>query len=94
MGPRPSRARSVEYAFTNVLPIGTPLYIQDSGQVWETSIGTTEWTELDVPKSAELTLNANRLHFEVCFGVALPPPQPILDWRWGTMQQDMEHMAE
>ena len=50
-----------------VLPSGTPLYIQDSGQVWETSIGTTEWTELVVPKSAELKLNAKQVAIRSVF---------------------------
>ena len=34
---------------------------------FETSIGANEWTELDVPKSAELTLNAKQVALRSMF---------------------------
>ena len=43
-----------------LLPTGSPLYVQDRGRVWETSIGGSDWTELSVPKSAERQLNAKQ----------------------------------
>ena len=47
--------------FPTMLPNDTQLYIQDRGQVWKTTIGTSAWTELQVPKSAELRLNAKEI---------------------------------
>jgi len=53
--------------FPTMLPTDTPLYVQDRGQVWQTTIGTSTWTELQVPKSAELRLNAKELTARTIF---------------------------
>ena len=50
-----------------ILPTDSTLYIQDRGRVWETNIGTEDWTELSVPKYAELQLNAKQTTIRTVF---------------------------
>ena len=44
-----------------VLPINSTLYVHNQGRVWEGVVGQKEWTELVVPRSAELRLNAKQI---------------------------------
>lgn len=55
------RTAELSKVLNHVLEPEDLVYIHHSGRVWQNSIGSTEWTELEVPKFAEAKLNAKRI---------------------------------
>jgi hypothetical protein len=55
------RTAELSNVLNHVLEPEDLVYIHHAGRVWQNSIGTTEWTELEVPKFAEAKLNAKRI---------------------------------
>ena len=51
----------------SVLEKDTRLLIHDSGRVWETNVGSNQWTELKVPKFAETRLQAKKITGQTLF---------------------------
>jgi hypothetical protein len=51
----------------SVLEKDTRLLVHDSGRVWETQVGSNQWTELKVPKFAETRLQAKKITGQTLF---------------------------
>jgi hypothetical protein len=57
----------LDFVLSNILPTGSELYVHNSGEVWTTNIGTTEWAQLDVPRYVENRANAKVISGKVLF---------------------------
>ena len=57
----PTEQMELSLVLEPLLPVNSTLYIHNQGRVWESTIGTKQWHELDVPRTAELRLNAKQI---------------------------------
>ena len=50
-----------------VIDPSSTVYVHNAGRVWSNDIGTSTWTELEVPKFAETRLNARKITGQTLF---------------------------
>jgi hypothetical protein len=62
-----TQREELDFVLSNVLPQESELFVHNSGEVWTTMIGSTEWVQLEVPKRVENRANAKAISGKVLF---------------------------